>query len=120
MLPGRTFPPAVRPCSVDHGTDGRRDRQQLAASRHAVEIGQQQLAHKTGCSRSSFAHAEAGRQLLTRAFWTTAEALVETLVEADSALLAGYEQVHAAQQDHELCNAYVVVLTRFPIIVSAG
>jgi hypothetical protein len=34
---------------------------QLAASRQAVEIGQQQVAHKTGYSRSSVAHAEAGR-----------------------------------------------------------
>lgn len=41
---------------------------QLAASREAAEIGQQQVAHKTGYSRSSVAHAEAGRQLLTHDF----------------------------------------------------
>ncbi len=62
---------------------------QLAASRRAVEIGQQQVAHKTGYSRSSVAHAEAGRQLLTRDFWKTADALVK----AEGALLAGYERV---------------------------
>jgi transcriptional regulator with XRE-family HTH domain len=72
--------------------------QQLAAARHIAETGQQQLARRTGYSRSSVAHAEAGRQLLTRAFWQTAD----ELQKADGALLAGYEQVQAAQQDHEL------------------
>ena len=42
---------------------------QLAILREAAAVGQQQLAHKTGYSRSSVAHAEAGRQLLTRDFW---------------------------------------------------
>ncbi|MGH3824101.1 MAG: helix-turn-helix domain-containing protein [Pseudonocardiaceae bacterium] len=70
---------------------------QLAGSRHAVEIGQQQVAHKTGYSRSSVAHAEAGRQLLTRDFWKTADALLR----ADGALLAGYERVQAVKQEHE-------------------
>jgi peptide deformylase len=71
---------------------------QLAASREAAEIGQQQVAHKTGYSRSSVAHAEAGRQLLTREFWKTAD----ELVKADGALLAEYERVLAAKQEHEL------------------
>ncbi|MGH3815816.1 MAG: helix-turn-helix domain-containing protein [Pseudonocardiaceae bacterium] len=57
----------------------------LAALRQTAEIGQQQVAHKTGFSRSSVAHAEAGRQLLTRDFWTAAD----HLVRADGALLAG-------------------------------
>lgn len=35
---------------------------QLAASRQAAKISQQQVARKTGYSRSSVAHAEAGRQ----------------------------------------------------------
>lgn len=70
---------------------------QLAASRRAVEIGQQQVAHKTGYSRSSVAHAEAGRQLLTRDFWKTAD----ELVKAGGALLAEYEQVHAIKQELE-------------------
>lgn len=81
----------------------------LAAARQAAEIGQQQVAHKTGYSRSSVAHAEAGRQLLTRDFWTTAD----ELVNADGALLAGYDQVHVAKQEHdrrsreaELAKAY--------------
>ncbi len=72
--------------------------QRLAAARHAAEIGQQQLARKAGYSRSSVAHAEAGRQLLSRAFWRTAD----TLLKADGALLTGYEQVQAAVADHEL------------------
>ena len=41
---------------------------QLAALRESAEIGQQQVARRTGYSRSSVAHAEAGRQLLTRDF----------------------------------------------------
>jgi transcriptional regulator with XRE-family HTH domain len=70
---------------------------QLAALREAAEMGQQQVAHKTGYSRSSVAKAEAGRQLLTREFWTTADGLLQ----ADGALLAGYERVLAAKQEHE-------------------
>ncbi len=70
---------------------------QLAAARRAAGVCQQQVAHKAGYSRSSVAHAEAGRQLLTRAFWKAAD----ELVEADGALLDGYERVHAAIQDHE-------------------
>ncbi|MGH4021211.1 MAG: helix-turn-helix domain-containing protein [Pseudonocardiaceae bacterium] len=70
---------------------------QLAAVREAAEIGQQQVAHKTGYSRSSVAHAEAGRQLLTRDFWQTAD----ELLRADGALLVGYERVQAAKQEHE-------------------
>jgi Helix-turn-helix domain len=70
---------------------------QLAASRQAVEVGQQQVAHKTGYSRSSVAHAEAGRQLLTREFWKTAD----ELLKAGGALLAGYERVHAFQQEQQ-------------------
>jgi len=78
---------AVR-CALGH---------QLAALRQAAELGQQQVAHKTGYSRSSVAHAESGRQLLTRNFWKTAD----ELVKADGALLAGYKRVQAAKQEHE-------------------
>lgn len=66
---------------------------QLAAMRQAAEVGQQQVARRTGYSRSSVAHAEAGRQLLTRNFWKTAD----ELLKADGALLAGYERVQAAK-----------------------
>ena len=71
--------------------------QQLAALREAAEIVQQQIGHKTGYSRSSVAHAESGRQLLTREFWKTAD----DLLQADGALLAGYEQVRVAKEEHE-------------------
>lgn len=70
---------------------------QLAAARRAAEVGQQQVGRKTGYSRSSVAHAEAGRQLLSREFWQTAD----DLLKADGALLAEYQRVHAAKQDHE-------------------
>ncbi|MGQ0775089.1 MAG: hypothetical protein ACT4NY_11840 [Pseudonocardiales bacterium] len=43
------------------------------------------------------AKAEAGRQLLTRGFWIT----VDELLKADGALLASYEQVRAAKEEHE-------------------
>ena len=71
--------------------------QQLAALRQAAELGQQQVGRKTGYSRSSVAKAESGRQLLTRDFWTTAD----KLLKADGALLASYEQVRAAKEEHE-------------------
>lgn len=70
---------------------------QLAAARRAAEIGQQRVGRTTGVSRSSVAHAEAGRQLLTREFWQSAD----ELLKADGALLAEYERVRAAQQDYE-------------------
>lgn len=70
---------------------------QLAALREAAEIVQQQVARRTGYSRSSVAKAEAGRQLLTRDFWQTAD----ELFQADGVLLAGYERVLAAKQEHE-------------------
>jgi transcriptional regulator with XRE-family HTH domain len=72
----------------------------LAAAREAAEIGQQQVARKTGYSRSSVAHAEAGRQLLSREFWKTAD----ELVGAEGVVLAGYDQVQAAKQEHEIRN----------------
>lgn len=71
--------------------------QQLAAARRAAEVVQQQVARKTGYSRPSVAHAEAGRQLLSREFWQTAD----ELLHAKGALLAGYQRVHAAIQDHK-------------------
>ncbi|MBV9011095.1 MAG: helix-turn-helix domain-containing protein [Pseudonocardiales bacterium] len=87
---------------------------QLAAARRVAEVGQQQVGRKTGYSRSSVAHAEAGRQLLTREFWQT----VDELLQADGALLAGYERVHAAKQDYErrrreaeLAEAYAAART---------
>jgi transcriptional regulator with XRE-family HTH domain len=89
---------------------------QLAAARQAAEVGQQQVAHKTGYSRSSVAHAEAGRQLLTRDFWKTAD----ELVRAEGALLVGYERVQAAKQEHEarsreaeLVEAFASITGRF-------
>ncbi|MGH3874167.1 MAG: helix-turn-helix domain-containing protein [Pseudonocardiaceae bacterium] len=84
---------------------------QLAAMRQAAEIGQQQVAHKTGYSRSSVAHAEAGRQLLTRDFWRTAD----ELVKAEGALLAGYERVHTAKQEHERRNREAELVGAFAV-----
>jgi transcriptional regulator with XRE-family HTH domain len=82
---------------------------QLAAFRQAAEISQQQVAHKTGYSRSSVAHAEAGRQLLTRDFWKT----TDELVNADGALVTGYERVQTAKQEHERRNREVELAGAF-------
>jgi transcriptional regulator with XRE-family HTH domain len=71
--------------------------QQLAALRESVGIVQQQIGHKTGYSRSSIAKAEAGRQLLTRDFWQTAD----ELLKAAGTLLANYERVRRAKEEHE-------------------
>lgn len=73
---------------------------QLAALRDAAGIGQQQVGLKTGYCRSSVAKAEAGRQLLTREFWTTAD----ELLQADGELLTSYEQIQAVKQEHERRN----------------
>lgn len=81
--------------------------QQLAALRQAAGVGQQQVAHKTGYSRSSVAHAEAGRQLLTRDFWKA----VDELVGAEGVLLAGYEQVQAIKQEHEALSRQAELAT---------
>lgn len=69
----------------------------LAARRDAAELGQQQMARRTGYSRPSISHAEAGRQLLRRDFCTAAD----ELLGAGGELLADYEQVRAAKQEHE-------------------
>ncbi|MGH3942113.1 MAG: helix-turn-helix domain-containing protein [Pseudonocardiaceae bacterium] len=71
--------------------------QQLAALRQAAELGQQHVGRRTGYSRSSIAKAEAGRQLLTRDFWTTAD----KLLQAKGDLLASYERVRKAKEEHE-------------------
>ena len=70
---------------------------QLSALREAARIIQPQVARRTGYSRSSVAHAEAGRQLLTGEFWQTAD----ELVNAGGELLATYDQVRAAKDEHE-------------------
>ena len=85
---------------------------QLAASRRAAEIGQQQVAHKTGYSRSSVAHAEAGRQLLTREFWKTAD----QLLKAQGALLASYERVHALQQEQQRRSREAKLVGAFALV----
>ncbi len=71
--------------------------QQLAALREAAGMIQSQIGRKTGYGRSSVAKAEAGRQLLTRQFWQT----TDELLRAEGALLASYEQVRAAKDEHE-------------------
>ena len=82
---------------------------QLTALREAAGMVQQQIARRTDYSRSSVAKAESGSQLLTPEFWQTAD----ELLQADGVLLASYEQVRRAKQQHkaqsreaELARAY--------------
>jgi transcriptional regulator with XRE-family HTH domain len=72
--------------------------QQLAALRQAAGLVQPQVARRTGYSRSAVTHAEAGRYLPRRQFWQAAD----ELLKADGELLAGYDQVQAAKQEHQL------------------
>ena len=81
--------------------------QQLASQREAKGKVQQQIARRTGYTRSSVAKAETGRQLLTREFWTTAD----ELLEAKGELLASYERVRRAKEEHE-ANAREAALAR--------
>src|SRR5262249_17748376 len=71
--------------------------QQLAALREARGKVQQQIARRTGYSRSSVAKAEAGRQLMSPEFWQS----TDELLEAKGELLASYERVLRAKQEHE-------------------
>ncbi|MGH3939591.1 MAG: helix-turn-helix domain-containing protein [Pseudonocardiaceae bacterium] len=71
--------------------------QQLASLREARGKVQQQIARRTGYSRSSVAKAEAGSQLMSPEFWQTAD----DLLEAKGELLASYERVRRAKQEHE-------------------
>lgn len=71
--------------------------QQLASLREARGKVQQQVARRTGYSRSSVAKAEAGSQLMSPEFWQTAD----ELLEAKGVLLASYERVRRAKQEHE-------------------
>jgi transcriptional regulator with XRE-family HTH domain len=72
--------------------------QQLAALRQAGGLIQPQIARRTGYSRSAVTHAEAGRYLPKRQFWQAAD----ELLKANGELLAGYDQVQAAKQEHQV------------------
>ncbi|MGH3939313.1 MAG: helix-turn-helix domain-containing protein [Pseudonocardiaceae bacterium] len=97
--------------------------QQLAALREANNVVQQQIARRTGYSRSSVAKAEADRQLLTRDFWAKAD----RFLGADGDLLASYEQVRQAKEQYEanareaqLAQAYAEAQARAEELRAAG
>ncbi len=71
--------------------------QQLASLREARGKVQQQIARRTGYSRSSVAKAEAGSQLMSPEFWQK----TDELLEAKSDLLASYERVRRVKLEHE-------------------
>ena len=65
---------------------------QLAASRRAAGLNQEELARLAGYSRSTIANAETGRQHVPRGFWARCDAALDT----GTALARGYDQVTAA------------------------
>lgn len=69
---------------------------QLAVLRRSAGLTQGQLGHRTGYSRSSIAHVEAGRQTPDRTFWQR----TDDIVEADGALVGAYADVMDAAQRH--------------------
>src|ERR1022692_305759 len=67
---------------------------QLAASRRAAGLTQEQLAPVSGPSRSTVATAETGRQRAPRVFWE----LCDDALGTGTALTRGYDEVQAIQQ----------------------
>ena len=65
---------------------------QLAASRRAAGLNQEELAGLAGYSRSTIANAETGRQHVPRGFWVRCDAALGT----GTALARGHDQVAAA------------------------
>jgi DNA-binding XRE family transcriptional regulator len=65
---------------------------QLAASRRAAGLNQEELAGLAGYSRSTIANAETGRQHVPRGFWARCDAALDT----GTALARGHDQVAAA------------------------
>src|ERR1022692_1670482 len=67
---------------------------QLAASRRAAGLTQEQLAPLSGHSRSTVANAETGRQRAPRVFWN----LCDDALGTGTALTRGYDAVQVIQQ----------------------
>jgi Helix-turn-helix domain len=76
---------------------------QLAASRRAAGLSQEQLAPLSGYSRSTIANTETGRQRVPRSFWENCDAVLGT----GTALARGHDEVTAAQRGDHLRSAAV-------------
>jgi tetratricopeptide (TPR) repeat protein len=76
---------------------------QLAASRRAATLTQEQLAPLSGYSRSTIANTETGRQRVPRSFWENCDAVLGT----GTALGRGHDEVTAAERGDHLRSAVV-------------
>jgi len=76
---------------------------QLAASRRAAGLSQEQLAPLSGYSRSTIANTETGRQRVPRSFWENCDAVLGT----GTALARGHDEVTAAQRGDHLRTAAI-------------
>lgn len=85
---------------------------QLAASRRAAELSQEQLAALADYSRSTVANVETGRQHVDRDFWAQCDRVLRT----GDALRRGYREVEAAARSE---RAQAVALARYDSL-SAG
>jgi DNA-binding XRE family transcriptional regulator len=89
---------------------------QLAASRRAAGLSQEQLAPLADFSRSTIANAETGRQRVTRRFWERCD----TALETGGALARGHDQVAEAQRGAHLQSAVVARQARTTLGGTAG
>jgi hypothetical protein len=76
---------------------------QLAASRRAAGLSQDQLAPLSGYSRSTVANAETGRQHVPRSFWECCD----TALGTGSALARGHDKVAVVQRGSQIRSAAV-------------
>ena len=81
---------------------------QLAASRRAAGLSQEQLAPLSGYSRSTVANAETGRQRAPREFWKQCDLALET----GTALARGLDEVEALERRGHLQAAAVAQQAR--------
>src|SRR5579875_586732 len=81
---------------------------QLAASRRAAGLNQEQLAAATGYSRSTIANAETGRQHVQRQFWTRCDAALST----GTALTRGHDDITSLTRRTEATTALAARRTR--------
>ena len=81
---------------------------QLAASRRAAGLSQQQLAPLSGYTRSTVANAETGRQHVPRTFWSRCDEALGT----GNALARGYDQVIGLHREQHVKSAVVAQQAR--------
>jgi transcriptional regulator with XRE-family HTH domain len=86
---------------------------QLAASRRAAGLNQEQLATATGYSRSTIANAETGRQHVQRPFWVRCDAALGT----GTALTRGYDDIAALTRRSRTMRAFTEAHTDWLTVI---